>query len=315
MPATHDRKGRAPVGPALLAIAGLFSSLATEPVSAAFLADSQSIGATFAADTLSPPTGLSATGGTTVTLTWTPTVDAYAAGYYIDRAASSGGPFGQVGSTTPRTATSTTDTPSANGTYWYQLRAYASTWASVSTTAVSVAYDSGVTGFRPCTAQAFDTGGDANGYEGTAANGCSVDGAVARDVNSGSGTSTSCTSTAKDRHRFSSFGLGVPSTASAILGISVRPKVGIDLASGTNLICAQLSWDAGTTWTTTLSVAVSATALTTYTLGGTTNTWGRTWTATQLSDSNFRVRLIDVSNNNARDFSLDGVEVQVNYTP
>ena len=38
-------------------------------------------------------------------------------------------------------------------------------------------------------------------------------------------------------------------------------------------------------------------------------------TIAQLSDANFRVRLINVSNNTARDFRLDGVEVQVNYTP
>ena len=281
----------------------------------ALVTDSQGLTASFTADTLNPPTGLGATGGTSVTLSWTPTVDAYAAGYLVNRSTASGGPFVQVGTQTPRSAISYVDSPATAGTYWYVLNSYLTNWTSSATAEVSAAFDPGVTGFKPCTAQAADSGGDGNGYEGSPANGCTVNGSVATDTNSGSGTSTSCTSTAKDRHRFNTFALGLPGTASAVNGISVRVKLGLDLLSGTNLVCAQLSWDAGTAWTSTQSASLTATALTSYTLGGTTNTWGRTWTVSQLSDANFRVRLINVSNNNARDFTLDGVEVQVNYTP
>jgi hypothetical protein len=134
-------------------------------------------------------------------------------------------------------------------------------------------------------------------------------------VNSGTGTGTSCTGTGKDKHRFSAFGLAVPPTATSINGITVRYRAGIDAVAGTNRICAQLSWNAGVSWTAAQRAPISATALTTYTLGGPLFLWGRTWTAAQLSDASFRLRLIDVSRNNARDFSLDGVEVQVDYTP
>lgn len=284
-------------------------------MSAALLTDSSSAGSLLTADFLDPPTGPAATGGAIVTLTWTPTTDAYASGYTVDRATSSGGSYSQVGTLTPRTASTTTDVPPTAGTYWYVLRAYSASWTSAATPEVSAAFGSSNTGFKRCTAQASDTGGDGNGYEGTSANGCQVDNVVATDTNSGSGTSTLCTSTAKDRHRFSAFGLGVPITATAINGITVNYRLGIDLVSGTNLVCAQLSWDGGTTWTTAQSTAVTATSLTNYTLGGSTNTWGRTWTIAQLTDANFRVRLINVSNNNARDFRLDGIEVQVTYTP
>ena len=68
-------------------------------------------------------------------------------------------------------------------------------------------------------------------------------------------------------------------------------------------------------WTAAQLAPITATALATYTLGGLLFLWGRTWTAVQLSDPTFRLRLIDVSSDNARDFSLDGVEVQVDYTP
>jgi len=315
MSAVRRASFRERVGSGAMFLALLAFGAHDTPATTALVTDSQNVLAAYSSDTLNPPTGLGATGGTSVTVSWTPTVDTYAAGYLVSRATTSSGPFVQVGTQSPQSATSFADTPASPGTYWYVLESYLSNWTSSATSPVSADFDAGATGFKPCTAQAFDTGGDGNGYQGTPANGCLVDTLVATDTNSGSGTSTSCTSTAKDRHRFSSFVLGVPTTAVAINGISVRATIGIDLASGTNLVCAQLSWDGGTTWTATQSTAVTATALTTYTLGGVANTWGRTWTVAQLSDANFRVRLINVSNNTARDFRLDGVLVQVNYTP
>lgn len=302
-------------GAGLLAGAALLIGADVPSTTTALITDSQAVLAAYSSDALNPPTALGATGGTSVTLSWTPTVDLYAVGYAVSRSTASSGPFVQIGTQTPQSASTYLDTPASAGTYWYVLQSYLLNWTSSNTSAVSAAFDPGVTGFKRCTVQAADTGGDGNGYEGSAANGCLVDTLVATDTNSGSGTSTSCTSTAKDRHRFSSFTFGVPPAATAINGITVAYRLGIDLVSGTNLVCAQLSWDAGTTWTAAQSTAVTGTALPNYTLGGPTNTWGRTWTAAQLSDANFRLRLINVSNNNARDFRLDGVEVQVNYTP
>lgn len=285
------------------------------PRTAALFNDAAAATSSVTADRLDAPTLVVATGGATAALGWTPTVDAYAAGYRVYRSTSSGGSYAQVGTVTPVAATGGFDAPTVDGTYWYTVRAYSTTWESADSAAVSAAVRMGLTGFRPCTAQAPDTGGDANGFESSAASGCAVDGSVATDLNSGTGTGTSCTGSGKDRHRFQGFGLGVPASPTAILGIAVRVKLGLDLLSGTNKVCGQLSWDAGTTWTTAAESAITATALTTYTLGGAASLWGRTWTGTQLSDANFRVRLIDVSNNNARDFTLDGVEVQVTYTP
>jgi len=78
----------------------------------------------------------------------------------------------------------------------------------------------------------------------------------------------------------------------------------------------QLSWDGGTTWTTAKQTATLTTSEVTYVLGSATDTWGRTWTAANLSNTNFRVRVSDLasgSNANTRDFSLDWVAVRVNY--
>jgi len=51
-------------------------------------------------------------------------------------------------------------------------------------------------------------------------------------------------------------------------------------------------------------------------LGGAADTWGRAWTATNLSNTNFRVRVLDVASGSgatSRDFSLDWVAVRVSY--
>ena len=299
-------------------LAALAFSLAggqAPPLSLAHFNDVQGVTAAMTADVLGPPTSLGATGAASVTLSWTPTADGYAAGYQVDRAPASGGPYTLIASPTPVTATGYVDSPIVDGTYWYRVRSHLANWQSANTGAVSSLVTMGITGFRACAAQASETGGDGQGYEASAANGCAIDGALASDANSGTGTSTSCTSTAKDKHRFSAFGLGVPATATAIRGITVRYRAAIDAITGTNRICVQLSWNAGTSWTAAQLAPMTATGLTTYTLGGPLFLWGRSWTAAQLSDANFRLRVIDVSSNNARDFALDGVEVQVDYTP
>jgi hypothetical protein len=62
-------------------------------------------------------------------------------------------------------------------------------------------------------------------------------------------------------------------------------------------------------------VAVTAAAETTYTFGTTSDTWGHTWTPTQLNTTNFRLRIIDASSVTSRDLSLDYVAISVTYTP
>lgn len=86
-------------------------------------------GNAFATDTLDPPSGLTATSGTTAALEWTATLDAYAAGYRVYRSDTSGGPYTLVAEVTPRDATSYVDTPPP-GTYYYVVRAFYQQWES-----------------------------------------------------------------------------------------------------------------------------------------------------------------------------------------
>jgi len=271
-------------------------------------------------DTLDPPTALSATGGASVSLAWTPTVDAYATGYEIHRASVSGGPYSLITTVTPRSASSATDAPSSSGTWYYVLRSYFQNWRSVNSNQASavVTLPTTATGYKGCTggSNAADTGGNNDGYELLPANACGDDLVFATDANSGTNTTISCVDAGKDRHRFWDFGLGVPASVSAVNGIQVRTDMGMNNNGGTNQVCIQLSWDAGATWTAAKSASLTGgAAITTYTLGATNDNWGRTWLGSELSNANFRVRVIDVTSQPNKLFLLEYLAVQVTYTP
>ena len=176
----------------------------------------------------------------------------------------------------------------------------------------------GNTGFlSPSTNTAqTSSAGDNNGFEFSPANAQTDGGGVAQDVNSGTNNSASCTNNGKDKHRFSNYTISLPSGVS-VTGIEVRLDAFVDaVASNAPATCVQLSWDGGTTWTTAKQTATLTTGEATYVLGGATDTWGRTWTASNLSNANFRVRVIDIgsgSSATSRDFSLDWVAVRVSY--
>jgi hypothetical protein len=171
----------------------------------------------------------------------------------------------------------------------------------------------GVPAFRNPTANAADSGGDRNGFESNPASAHGDDTLNAVDTNSGSGTSTSCTSTAKDKHRFFNYGFSLPAGA-AIAGIEVRLDARADSTAGSPRMCVQLSWDGGATWTTARATGTLGTSMSTFVLGSQTDTWGRTWTPANLSDASFRVRVINVASSTSRDFFLDWVAVRVTYS-
>jgi hypothetical protein len=292
---------------------------ATPAMSLARLTDSAATTQSFTADTLAPPTGLTAVGGTSAALAWTITNDAYATGYQVHRAAVSGGPYSQVGTVTPRTATATTDALALSGTYYYVLRSYFQNWVSVNSNEASalVVLPSVATGFKGCTgaSNAADTGGDGNGYETSPANACGDDALVASDANSGTTTTVSCSNAGKDRHRFWDFGLGVPASVYSVGGIQVRLDEGMAAIGGTIQVCVELSWNGGLSWTAAKSVSITTATTTTYNLGATNDTWGRSWAGSDFSSANFRVRITDVASTTTKTFRLEYLAAQVTYTP
>ena len=66
-------------------------------------------------------------------------------------------------------------------------------------------------------------------------------------------------------------------------------------------------------WTAAQATPVLSKTETAYFLGSLTDTWGHTWTADELDDANFRIRIINVASSNLRDFSLDYAGVRVTY--
>jgi hypothetical protein len=268
----------------------------------------------FTTTTLAAPTGPAATGGANIVLTWTATASTFATGYNILRSQTNGGPYAQLVQVTPRTTVTYTDSPIA-GTYYYVLQSYFQNWISVNTAQVTAGVSTN-TGLLSCGANAAVTSsaGDNNGFQLNPGNACADDGAFAEDTDSGTGTSTSCTNTGKDRHLFYNYGISVPAS-SVINGFEVRLDGMADATTGTPLYCVELSWNGGTTWTTAKTSANLTTTEATYTLGTTSDNWGRTWAVSELTNANFRVRITSRASNNSRDFRLEWVAVKVTYTP
>jgi len=207
-----------------------------------------------------------------------------------------------------------TGTPTATGIF--NFTAQVSDSASpvgTATKALSITVAT-TTGFLAPSANAAVTvnAGDNNGFQTTPTNAYSNDGLFAVDTNSGTNTNTSCTNAGKDKHIYYNYGFNLPSGAS-IAGIQVRLDARVDATAGAPRMCVQLSWDGGSTWTAAKTTATLTTSEATYILGGAADTWGRAWTVSNVSDTGFRTRIINVASNTNRDFSLDLAAVQVTY--
>lgn len=172
------------------------------------------------------------------------------------------------------------------------------------------------TGFLSPSANAAVTSqsGDNNGFEVSAINGQTDDGLFAVDNNSGTGTSTSCADRRKDRHTYYNFNVNLPSNVT-ISGIEIRLDARADSTANAPKMCVLLSWDGGVTWTAAKTTANLTTSEVTYILGGPADTWGRLWQTGELSNTSFRVQIVNVASSTSRDFSLDWVAVNVYYQP
>ncbi len=282
------------------------------------LTDQDASTVSFSTDTLAPPTNLAAAPiGLTASLTWTPSVDGYAAGYEIWRSTTSGSGYALVGTATPGSASSASDAAGV-GLFYYVLRSYFQNWRSVNSneTSVTISLGSVSTGPKACGTSAADTGGDGNGYETGTASACADDSVMATDVNTGTAArSTACANAANDRHRFRDFSLGVPGGLTLVTGIEVRADVGMNNNGGTSRLCVELSGDGGSTWTAAKVLTLTSAAETTYLYGGAADTWGKVWAAGEFSNANFRVRFTDATNQPNKDYLLDHVSVNVTYVP
>ena len=85
-----------------------------------------------------------------------------------------------------------------------------------------------------------------------------------------------------------------------------------------HVVCGvDLSWDAGTSYSSQKTNTFTNTgADVTKTYGSSTDTWGRTWTATELNNTNFRARLHKVSSQGFQaEMQVDHITVKVFWRP
>jgi len=97
---------------------------------------------------------------------------------------------------------------------------------------------------------------------------------------------------------------------SAIRGIEVQIRGRVSSRSSTPRFCIRLSPDGGATWSVGRTTGDLSTSLTTYTLGSSSDLWGRNWSAADLG-SGFRVQITDLSTSTARTFEVDAVAVRI----
>ena len=170
------------------------------------------------------------------------------------------------------------------------------------------------TGLQNCSGNAADTGGAGDGYEVTPANACAYDGLFAHDAASGLGLLSSCGSANADRHRFFNYGFNIAG-GSTIDGITVRLDASAQAIGLNPVICVELSWDGGSSWTQAQTTPALRASAATYLLGSPTDTWGRSWGHSEFDDGKLIVRLSDTSLAGTKNFDLDWVAVDVTYTP
>ena len=161
----------------------------------------------------------------------------------------------------------------------------------------------GNTAFLNPSANAADTGGSGNGFELNPTNAYTDGSDFASNAN-GPG----------DRHRYYNYNTSIKSSC-AINGIQVRLDWWLGSIAGTSSMSAELSWNGGASWTAAKTDSQESTSEHTVVLGGPSDTWGRTWSVSELSNANFRVRLTSNSSTSQRDFYLDWVPVSVYYGP
>ncbi|OQB25717.1 MAG: Disaggregatase related repeat protein [Chloroflexi bacterium ADurb.Bin180] len=95
------------------------------------------------------------------------------------------------------------------------------------------------------------------------------------------------------RHQFRGYNLGLPD-ALVVEGIEVRLDAWRTAgAQRTGSLAVELSWDNGTTWTSTgYSAGPLVGGERVFYLGGPTNTWGHSWTAEEINRLRVRVRAV-----------------------
>ncbi len=133
-------------------------------------------------------------------------------------------------------------------------------------------------------------------------------------INTADDTRATITGTTFAVATLNNYAFGIPSGAT-IDGIEVNTE--FSTSSGAQIATLQLSlsWNNGTTYTSTKSDTVTgSTTDKNSTLGGAADTWGRSWTDTEFADGTFLVKVEGKSNAGGTSCRLDFLQIKVYYT-
>ncbi|HLF26112.1 MAG TPA: hypothetical protein VJG32_07240, partial [Anaerolineae bacterium] len=215
---------------------------------------------------------------------------------------------------TPTATTTSTVTATPTPTHTATATATATATSTATNTPTATATQAaGNTGWINPGAQAAQSGGDGNGFQTSPTNAFTDNATFASDINSGANTNTNCANSGKDRHAFYSYSISLPPGVT-VTGIEVRLDARADSTSGSPRMCVALSWNNGSSWTTAKTTGTLATTERSDVLGSSTDTWGRAWSANELTSATLRVRVTNIASSTARDFYLDWIPVRIHYT-
>ncbi|OGZ43263.1 MAG: hypothetical protein A2719_01055 [Candidatus Ryanbacteria bacterium RIFCSPHIGHO2_01_FULL_45_22] len=132
-------------------------------------------------------------------------------------------------------------------------------------------------------------------------------------INTSNNSDAACSATCdnSDDAQLSDYSFGIPSGAT-IDGIEVVTEMAEGASADTILVDFSLSWNDGTSWTSVKTATVDGTTDTDYTVGGSSDTWGRSWTDTEFANGTFRLRLD--KNPSVDNLFVDYLRVKVYYT-
>ena len=109
----------------------------------------------------------------------------------------------------------------------------------------------------------------------------------------------------------STFAFGIASEK-IIDGVEVQLEGSSSSTTSAVAYAVQLSWNAGVSWTTAKTGSFTGTTDANHTKGGVGDNWGRTWTASELSDANFQLRVC--KSGGSPYLRVDRIQVRVYYS-
>ena len=108
------------------------------------------------------------------------------------------------------------------------------------------------------------------------------------------------------RQTYNGFEFGIPG-GNTIQGIDVKIDASGTTAAGT--IDVAISWDGGASFTSAKTTPTVSGTDVVYTVGGPADTWGRSWSTSEFSTTNFRLRV--TAQTSANTLRLDALQIQV----